>query len=269
MSNKIYKMNVAEGIFFAAFDRNICDDGQIRIDEGRMERIWDALAFYGGHGFTIHWKGEVELGAYDHFEGFLTLPAEAVMTVTGVVNGQEELLVPSARGDVNPVELKGKFSAHGQGAVLTDLYFKMESPNPVNVVLVRWLGLLCSKLEAQAEAEVPVWQDAWDQEISHDRVGNLEKNLRAVGADLLRPVKLGTGSTDVGNVSQVAPCAHPMVCVTQEPVGIHTVDFRDKTMESYAQGQMILCAKAMVLTGLDVLTDEKLRSSIREEFENK
>lgn len=100
-------------------------------------------------------------------------------------------------------------------------------------------------------------------------VGNLEKNLRAVGADLLRPVKLGTGSTDVGNVSQVAPCAHPMVCVTQEPVGIHTVDFRDKTMESYAQGQMILCAKAMVLTGLDVLTDEKLRSSIREEFENK
>ncbi len=177
MSNKIYKMNVAEGIFFAAFDRNICDDGQIRIDEGRMERIWDALAFYGGHGFTIHWKGEVELGAYDHFEGFLTLPAEAVMTVTGVVNGQEELLVPSARGDVNPVELKGKFSAHGQGAVLTDLYFKMESPNPVNVVLVRWLGLLCSKLEAQAEAEVPVWQDAWEQEICHDRVGNLEKNL--------------------------------------------------------------------------------------------
>lgn len=99
-------------------------------------------------------------------------------------------------------------------------------------------------------------------------VSCLEKHLREVGVDLDHPVKLGTGSTDVGNVSQVAPCAHPMIAVTSTPVNIHTVEFREQTMTPYAQEQMLLCVKAMALTGLDILTDSALREAIHQEFVN-
>ena len=35
MSNQIYRMNEAEGIFFPAFDKHICDDSQMSM-EGEM-----------------------------------------------------------------------------------------------------------------------------------------------------------------------------------------------------------------------------------------
>ena len=34
MMNKIYQLNVAEGIFYPAFDKYICSDEQVSMDEG-------------------------------------------------------------------------------------------------------------------------------------------------------------------------------------------------------------------------------------------
>ncbi len=45
ISNQIYRMNEAEGIFFPAFDKHICDDSQMSMEGGRIERIWDSLTF--------------------------------------------------------------------------------------------------------------------------------------------------------------------------------------------------------------------------------
>ena len=183
MSNKVYKMNVAEGIFFPAFDKHICDDGQMSMDQGSIERIWDSLTFRGGSNYTIHWQGEVVLGAYDYFQGFLGIPKEAIIKVTGVVDGQEAVLVPEARGEENPIEVKGKLPAHGTEALLTDLYLELDSPKPVNVVILSWLGVLQSDMEARAEAEVPVWQEAWEQDILKEKVGTLAKNMVLSEAD--------------------------------------------------------------------------------------
>ena len=37
--NKIYQLNVAEGIFYPAFDKYICSDEQVSMDEGRNSYV--------------------------------------------------------------------------------------------------------------------------------------------------------------------------------------------------------------------------------------
>ena len=89
MKNRIYRLNQAEGIFYPAFDRYLCKDEQVSMDRGEIVRNWDSLTFRGGSHYTVHWSGEVELGDYDCFLAFLAFPAEAVLKVTGVVNGRK------------------------------------------------------------------------------------------------------------------------------------------------------------------------------------
>lgn len=177
MSNKIYKMNVAEGIFFPAFDKHICDDTQVSMDKGKVERIWDSLTFRGESHYTVHWKGELVLGCYDYFLAFMSFPEEATLTVTGVVDGKKAMLVSSVQGHGDTIEVKGKFPEHKETSVLTELYLELESSKLVNVMILSWFGVLCSDLEEQAEAAVPRWQDSWEQEILVNRVGTLEKNI--------------------------------------------------------------------------------------------
>ncbi len=183
MSNQIYRMNEAEGIFFPAFDKHICDDSQMSMEGGRIERIWDSLTFRGGSHFTVHWHGETVLGAYDFFQCFLSIPKEAKVSVTGVVDGEERRLAEKIHGEENPIEIKGKLPAHGEESVLTDLYFELDSATPANVMILSWLGLLQSDREAQAEEKVPVWQDAWESEITKGHAGTLRSNMVLNEAD--------------------------------------------------------------------------------------
>ncbi|MDE7046163.1 MAG: hypothetical protein K2O97_14390, partial [Acetatifactor sp.] len=177
--DQIFKLNQAEGIFYPAFDKYLCKDDQITLDQGDIVRLWDSLTFRGDSHFTIHWSGEGELGAYDSFLAFLSFPAEAVMKVTGIVDGSSQVLVEQARGHEDPVELKGRFSRkEGDGApVLADLYLELDSPAAHNVVILSWLGLSRPDKEAALEASVPVWKAEWDAQIVKGCVGGIEHNM--------------------------------------------------------------------------------------------
>lgn len=175
MKNKIYPLNQAEGIFYPAFDKYLCQDEQISMDRGEIVRLWDSLTFRGGAEFTVHWAGETELSEYDSFLTFLSFPAEASMTVTGVVDGREYVLVENAMGNENPIELKGGFLLpEGGKRVLTDIYLKLKSTSDKNVIILSWLGLLQSRKEAALEESVPKWKEEWDTQIQKGCVGKLE-----------------------------------------------------------------------------------------------
>ena len=45
IKNPIYYLNQAEGIFYPAFDKYLCKDEQIEIDQGEKIRLWDSLSF--------------------------------------------------------------------------------------------------------------------------------------------------------------------------------------------------------------------------------
>lgn len=176
--NKIYRLNQAEAVFYPAFDKYLCQDEQVTIKDGKIGRLWDSLTFTGGNRFTVHWSGEVALSEYDIFLAFLSFPTEAEIRVTGVVDRKNCVLVERAKGDENPVELRGSFapSADG-GGILTDIYLELTSALDKNIVILSWLGLSRSDREGALEEVVPRWKCEWDEQIKKDCPGKLEKNM--------------------------------------------------------------------------------------------
>lgn len=73
------------------------------------------------------------------------------------------------------------------------------------------------------------------------------------------------GSTDMGNVSQVLPSIHPYVTIGRDLIG-HTPEFRAAAATPQAFQTMLIAAKAMALTALDVLTNATFLEQVRADF---
>ena len=91
-------------------------------------------------------------------------------------------------------------------------------------------------------------------------------HLEALGVTDIESPSGGKGSTDMGNVSQVTPAIHPSMCIGPKTLVGHTHEFCQAAASPEALAAMLVAAKAMALTGLDVLTDSTLRKQIRAEF---
>lgn len=63
------------------------------------------------------------------------------------------------------------------------------------------------------------------------------------------------GSTDVGNVSHAAPTIHPDISIGSSPLTAHTAGFAAAAASDYAQERLLLGAKAMAMTAIDLLDD--------------
>lgn len=176
MSNQIYSFNRAEGVFYPAFDKYLCDDSQITAESCSMERLWDSLVFRGGKEFSIIWKGEVKLGEYDSFLCFLSVPPHGEAKGSAVVNGKTVELFTGARGGETPSEWRGAFDS-GKDGLLTQIRLDFTFQAEKNVVSLSWLGLMNTALEAEAEAEVPVWKEEWCREIRAGICGQIRNNL--------------------------------------------------------------------------------------------
>ena len=74
------------------------------------------------------------------------------------------------------------------------------------------------------------------------------------------------GSTDMGNVSYLAPSIHPMIQVAPRGVPIHTARFADYAGGEEGDRAAIDGAKVLALTALDVWASESLRTQIAAEF---
>jgi len=79
------------------------------------------------------------------------------------------------------------------------------------------------------------------------------------------PSRSKMGSTDMGDVSQVIPAIHPYLTIGREIAG-HSVEFREAAHSPQGFKAMITAAKAMALTGYDVLTRPELMARVRAEF---
>ncbi|NLW16860.1 MAG: M20 family metallopeptidase, partial [Firmicutes bacterium] len=93
-----------------------------------------------------------------------------------------------------------------------------------------------------------------------------KNHLEALGVTDIEPPSKNMGSTDMGNVSHVAPAIQPSMQIGPKTLVSHTHEFCQAAASSDALEAMLVAAKAMALTGLDVLTDEELRRQIRAEF---
>jgi len=96
------------------------------------------------------------------------------------------------------------------------------------------------------------------------------ENLARLGereADPLPP--LAMGSSDVGNVSQLAPTIHPQIRMVPRGVAAHTPAFAEAAGGRAGRRVLLLGAKALAMTGVDILLDKAARARVRAAFGGK
>ncbi|HYB72310.1 MAG TPA: M20 family metallopeptidase [Candidatus Sulfotelmatobacter sp.] len=93
------------------------------------------------------------------------------------------------------------------------------------------------------------------------------RNLEALGVPVDQgPEDSELGSTDVGNVSWVAPTLHPTVAICGPEATCHMPAFAEAAASDRGHAGMLAGAKAMAMTAADLLGDQAARDAVRSEF---
>jgi len=93
------------------------------------------------------------------------------------------------------------------------------------------------------------------------------RNLETLGEPLNSPPPdAGMGSTDMGDVSQVVPSIHAYIKICDENVAGHSREFAQAAISQRGLDVMLIAAKAMAMTAIDILTNPELARKMWEEF---
>lgn len=122
-------------------------------------------------------------------------------------------------------------------------------------------------LAAGAEVEIRPF------EIPNDNMRNnaplaeaMAANLKRLGVTSIEDPGPPLGSSDIGNVSHVVPAIHPTIAIGPRTLVTHTPEFARAANSPEGHRGMILAAKALAMTGLDVLLVPDLLDRIRADF---
>ena len=92
-------------------------------------------------------------------------------------------------------------------------------------------------------------------------------NMRSLGHSMrLRDPDAWGGSSDVGNVSRLAPCIQPFVGIAPEEVLVHSPGFEKAAGSKAGLKRMLDAARAMAMTIADLLAGPPALEKAREEF---
>ena len=96
------------------------------------------------------------------------------------------------------------------------------------------------------------------------------EKLRALGEDASFPDAYEpAGSSDAGNLSHELPLIHPYIKITDRSISSHTEEFAEAAKSERAREAMIMAAKALALTGYDLLTDPEFRRRAERDFKER
>ena len=155
---------------------------------------------------------------------------------------------------------------------IAQFYVRAQHRSYLNELLEKVKG--CAQgaaLATGAKLETSFYELSYDDMITNEVLSEaFTNNLVELGIDPGEIHEKGSGgSLDMGNVSQVVPSIHPYIKICDEPYACHTHGFREAAMSDQGFEGLILGAKSMANTALDVITKPELLSKIKEEFEKK
>ncbi|RKL67922.1 amidohydrolase [Salipaludibacillus neizhouensis] len=122
-----------------------------------------------------------------------------------------------------------------------------------------------SALATGAKLEVSNYEYSYDNLITNEPLSSLfTKQLTFLGipADEIHSNQTGNGSLDMGNVSHQCPSIHPYVRISPLPISPHTHGFREAALSDEGFEGMLISAKALALTGYEVLSNDGNRHKI-------
>ncbi|MGD6877806.1 M20 family metallopeptidase [Bacillus infantis] len=197
---------------------------------------------------------------------------DAVLQTFNSINALRQHITPDAR-------IHGIIPEGGKAAnVVPDyasaqFYVRASSRSYVNELVEKVKA--CAQgaaLQTGAEMKASFYEFSYDDMQTNQQLSDaFTKELIGLGIDPgeIHEDRDGSGSLDMGNVSQAVPSIHPYIKICNEDFACHTHEFREAAMSSQAQEAMILGAKAMALTGYKILSSKELLESIKEEFKKK
>jgi amidohydrolase len=99
--------------------------------------------------------------------------------------------------------------------------------------------------------EGPVYAERYNNRVLADF---FSENMRRLGVEGEEPpVQGGVGSSDIGNVSMAVPTIHPYIKIVDGDVSGHTPEFREASGSAMGYEAMLLAAKGLAMTALDVM----------------
>ncbi|MCK4310859.1 MAG: hypothetical protein KAV80_05345, partial [Methanomicrobia archaeon] len=94
-----------------------------------------------------------------------------------------------------------------------------------------------------------------------------EKNIKSLGITVDKPKEFGgLGSSDIGNVSCVVPSIHPFIKISDKELRSHSKEFAQASISEKGYEAIMMGAKAMILTALDIIENPELLKKIKAEF---
>ncbi|HET7628601.1 MAG TPA: M20 family metallopeptidase [Bacillales bacterium] len=112
---------------------------------------------------------------------------------------------------------------------------------------------------------------AFQKEVDHFRLNRrldqvFVEKLDQIGEPYDPVNDKGLGSTDAGNVSRVVPTIHPYIKIGPSTLVNHTDAFREAARSEEGDRALIAGAKALALTGFELLHNRGVLAEIKEEF---
>lgn len=188
----------------------------------------------------------------------------ALNSVIQLFNGIDAL-----RQHVTPdVRMHGIITKGGVAAnivpdeAIADFYFRASTKERVTEVVEK-----VKKIEEGAALMTGATLEMERYELPYDDLNTNEtlsemfnNNLRELGITDIKEAKATGGSSDIGNVSHVAPTIHPYIGITDCPMVGHSVEMANATTTSKAHDRLLIAALAMAYTGHDIIVrNESLR----------
>ncbi|MER2061247.1 MAG: M20 family metallopeptidase [Niallia sp.] len=194
---------------------------------------------------------------------------DAVLHTFNSINALRQHIKPDAR-------IHGVITEGGKAAnivpdyAVAQFYVRAGKREDVNILVEKVKK--CAEgaaLQTGATVKSSFYEFSYDDMITNKALSNVfTSQLVSLGVEEveIHEQRDGSGSLDMGNVSQVVPSIHPYVKICNEAYACHTHEFREAAMSDQGRDAMMLGAKSMALTGLEILTNKELLATIKEEF---
>ena len=177
--------------------------------------------------------------------------------------------IDALRQHVTPdVKMHGIITKGGVAAnivpdeAVADFYFRASTKERVTEVIEKVKKIAeGAALMTGATLEMERYELPYDDLKTNEKLSEMfNENLRALGITDINPGKATGGSSDIGNVSHVAPTIHPYIGITDCPMVGHSVEMAKATTTNKAHDRLLIAALAMAYTGYDVIVrNESLR----------
>ncbi|NDE58646.1 MAG: hypothetical protein EB010_04380, partial [Acidimicrobiia bacterium] len=220
------------------------------------------------HTVDVEYAGRAAHAAAAPWEGRNALDA----AVLGYMN------VAALRQHIRPTErVHGIITEGGEKANIVprraaaNWYVRSDTMETLQPLKARVIDCLQGATSACGCSMTARWDDVAYADVRDNSamVAAYTANMSDLGRTVLDPDVIGrrvTGSTDMGNISYLLPSIHPMVKVAPDGTAIHTEDFARFAGSESGDAAVLVGAKAMALTVVDLWTNANLLADVRREF---